>query len=119
MTETSDLMSPEEMLDYTLGVVDDPRREQLEREVAGDPALSERVERLRHGLDRLLDDGEVFETPPDLVVRTVTLVATYRPRRAILDFVPVTVPFRWADLAVAAGIFLAGLITLLPAVHRS
>jgi prepilin-type processing-associated H-X9-DG protein len=31
----------------------------------------------------------------------------------------VKVPFRWADVAVAASIFFAGLITLLPAVHRA
>ena len=28
-------------------------------------------------------------------------------------------PFRWADFAVAAGIFIAGTLTLLPAIHRS
>ena len=28
-------------------------------------------------------------------------------------------PFRWADLAVAASIFIAGLLTLIPAVERS
>jgi hypothetical protein len=33
--------------------------------------------------------------------------------------VAVRVPFRWADVAVAASIFLAGLLTLLPAIQRS
>jgi hypothetical protein len=32
---------------------------------------------------------------------------------------PVKVPFRWADVAVAAGILVAGLLTLAPAVYRS
>ena len=32
---------------------------------------------------------------------------------------PIRVPFRWADFAVAAGIFVAGVLTLLPAIQRS
>ncbi|HEX8201472.1 MAG TPA: hypothetical protein VF590_13385, partial [Isosphaeraceae bacterium] len=35
-----------------------------------------------------------------------------------LDFVPARVPFRWPDVAVAAGIFLAGVLTLIPAAYR-
>src|SRR5262249_4603532 len=64
--------------------------------------------------------------PPDLARRALELVAEHRgprprprPRRSVLDLVPVVVPFRWADVAVAAGIFLASLITLIPAVQRS
>ena len=32
---------------------------------------------------------------------------------------PIRLPFRWADFAVAAGIFIAGTLTLLPAIQRS
>ena len=55
--------------------------------------------------------------PPDLASRTLAFVSEKRRRRSILDFVPVTVPFRWADAAVAACILLAGLLTLLPAIQ--
>ena len=46
------------------------------------------------------------------------MVGRRKARRAILELAPVRVPFRWADVAVAAGIFAAGLLTLLPAVQR-
>ena len=38
---------------------------------------------------------------------------------SLLEQVSTRLPFRWADLAVAAGIFIAGTLTLLPAIHRS
>ena len=37
----------------------------------------------------------------------------------LLEQFSTRVPFRWADIAVAAGIFIAGTLTLLPAIHRS
>ena len=37
----------------------------------------------------------------------------------LLDQVATSVPFRWADFAVAASIFIAGVFTLLPAIQRS
>jgi hypothetical protein len=112
-------MTPQEMIDYTFGALDEPRRAQVEVEIANDPALAGKLDRLDRNIGRLLDDGDTFEPPLDLAERTLAFVASARPRRTILDFVPVAVPFRWADVAVAAGIFIAGMVTLLPAVHRS
>ncbi len=78
------------------------------------------AERLRAAIHSLLDDGIDDECPPDLARRTVTFVARYRRRpRTWLDAVPRRVPFRWADVAVAASIFIAGTLTLLPAIQRS
>ena len=57
------------------------------------------------------------EPPAGLARSTLALVAqvpTSKPR-SILDYVPVRVPFRWADFAVAATIFIAGVLTLVPA----
>ena len=114
-------MNPNDMLDYALGQLEGPAREQAERELSADPAASETARRLGLAVHLLLDDGREFDPPPGLAVRTVSYVVetTRRKRRTILDFVPVTVPFRWADVAVAAGILLAGLLTLLPAVQKS
>lgn len=113
-------MKADEMIDYVLGQVDGAERERLERALRDDDEQSVRVERLRQSIYRLLDDGTPFEHPPGLAERTVTFVARNRRRsRALSDFVPVRVPFRWADFAVAAGIFVAGVLTLLPAVQRS
>jgi prepilin-type processing-associated H-X9-DG protein len=116
---TSDPMNPSNQLDYALGRLDGPDRSEADAEIAGDSALADRLDRLGHSLRMLLDDGRDFEPPPGLAGRTLTLVAERSARRAILDFVPARVPFRWADVAVAAGILLAGLLTLLPAVRQT
>jgi anti-sigma factor RsiW len=47
----------DDLLDYALGRLEGPRRERFDRLLAGDPALAERVARLIHMLDQLLDDG--------------------------------------------------------------
>jgi hypothetical protein len=112
-------MTPQEMIDHAFGAIEESRRVQIELEIASDPSLGEELNRLHRNIDRLLDDGQTYEPPADLAERTMAFVSANRNRRSIIDLVPVTVPFRWADVAVAAGIFLAGLVTLLPAVHRS
>ena len=113
-------MKADEMIDYVLGQVDGAERERLERALRDDGEQAARVERLRQAIYRLLDDGTPFEHPPDLSHRTVAFVARNRRRTlSLADYVPVRVPFRWADFAVAASIFIAGVLTLLPAIQRS
>jgi hypothetical protein len=46
-------------------------------------------------------------------------VIRQRRWRAVMDYAPARSPFRVADFAVAAGIFCAGVLTLLPAVQQS
>jgi hypothetical protein len=113
-------MNASDMLDYTLNQLEGADLERFERQLAADPVAAERVERLSRAVHRLFDDGQVFEPPPGLAARTMQLVVEgRRPKRSVLDFVPVAVPFRWADVAVAAGILVAGLLTLMPALTRS
>ena len=50
-------MDADELIDYALGKLDEPGRRELERRIANDPALAERVSRLVRNLSRLLDDG--------------------------------------------------------------
>jgi len=119
MEEVVDAMNSEDLLDYSLGLLDGQARELVEREAAGNPVLAKRIDRLGQAVHQLLDDGEPAEPPAGLAWRTVAFVAQNRHRRrGLRDFVPVVVPFRLADVAVAAGIFLAGLLTLIPAAHR-
>ena len=113
-------MKADEMIDYVLGQVEGAERQRLEQALraGGEPAA--RVERLRRAIHQLLDDGTPFEHPPELARRTIAFVARNRRRPlTLLEYVPVWVPFRWADFAVAASIFIAGTLTLLPAVQRS
>jgi hypothetical protein len=116
---TVDPMKPEVLLDYALGQLEGPESEAVEAALACDPDLASRADRLALGLHRLLDDGEEFEPPVGLVDRTVSFVADRTAKRAILDFVPARVPFRWTDFAVAASILMAGVLTLLPAVSAT
>jgi hypothetical protein len=113
-------MKADEMIDYVLGQVEGAERERLEQALraGGEPAA--RVERLRRAIHQLLDDGTPFEHPPDLAWRTIAFVARNRRRPlTLLEYVPVRLPIRWADFAVAASIFIAGVLTLLPAIQRS
>jgi hypothetical protein len=113
-------MNAEKMIECVLSKTEGPDRERLERALRDEPEQAARLERLRQAVDRLLDDGACFEHPPGLAVRTVAFVARNRRRPlTLLDHVPIRVPFRWADFAVAASIFIAGMLTLLPAIHRS
>ncbi len=113
-------MNAQELLDYHLGQMDERRRDQFESELSLDPELRRASLQLGANLSMMLDDGQGdFEPPAGLADRTIALVEQQRKRRGISDLSPVRVPFRWADVAVAAGIFLAGLLTLLPAMQRT
>lgn len=119
-------MNPQDLLDHAFGLLEDhdPRFHAFERQRLQQPQTAATVERLRQRLGLLLDDGDPLEPPPDLAARTIQLVVAQRqaglppPRWSIFQLFPSTVPFRWADVAVAAGIFVAGLLTLIPATHR-
>jgi len=113
-------MNAEEMLDFALGQLEDPRRRELEEAGRTDPEFAARVHGVRRTVHQLVDDGYMFNPPAGLSRRTLALVAdTRNRRRSILDYIPVQVPFRWADFAVAASIFIAGVLTLLPAIQKS
>lgn len=113
-------MNAEDMLDFTLGQLDASQRREFEEAGRSDPDFEVRAERARRAVNRLLDDGLSVDPPPGLATRTMAYVAQRRTKgRSILDYVPARPPFRWADFAVAASIFIAGVLTLMPAVHRA
>jgi hypothetical protein len=113
-------MNADQMIDYVLGRLEGPDRERLERGLQSDPQGADRIDKLGRAIHLLLDDDRDLAPPAGLARRTMVLVAQERTRpRSILDYVPVRVPFRWADFAVAASIFIAGVLTLVPAIHRS
>jgi hypothetical protein len=113
----NEAMNAEEMIESVLSGVEG---ESLEQALHGNKDQLIRYEKLRGALDRLVDDGAWFEHPPDLAARTVSFVARNRRRPlTLLEQVSTRLPFRWADFAVAASIFVAGVLTLLPAIQRS
>lgn len=115
--EMVDPMKPDDLLDYSLGQLEGHPLAVFEAEMGRDPDLPAQAERLSMAIRQLLDDGGSFDPPAGLAGRTAAFVAADRSsKRAILDFAPRRVPFRWADVAVAAGILVAGLLTLLPAI---
>jgi anti-sigma factor RsiW len=59
-------MDPADLLDYALGRLEGPRRERLERRMAGDPALAGQMARLIRNLHHLLDDGQADYPPGGL-----------------------------------------------------
>jgi hypothetical protein len=115
-----DAMNDADLIDYALGQVEELECREIERALDDDPIERDRLLRVRAALHELLDDGAWAEPAPDLARRTVAYVAKNRRRAApLFEQVPVRMPFRWADLAVAASIFIAGLLTLAPAIQRS
>lgn len=112
-------MNSRDMLDYAFGLLDEPRRSACERELSSDPELSDRMARLGLSLNRLVDDGREIEPPAGLALRTIAAVEQRRRKPQLQDFAPTRVPFRWTDLAVAATVFLAGLLTLAVPLLRS
>lgn len=112
-------MNPADMLDYTFGLLDEPRRMAFERALSRDSALADQVSRLGAGVSRLVDDGDEIEPPLGLAGRTIALVQQRKQRPQFLDFAPTRVPFRWTDVAVAATVLLAGLLTLVGPVISS
>ena len=119
---SGDPMNADDLLDYALGRLEGARLREVEQRLAADPELAARAARIRAHLHALIDDGDEDLSPPaDLLERTAALIAEHRRsrRRTYQDLLPVRVPFRWADVAVAAGIFLAGILTLLPVIQRT
>lgn len=113
-------MNAEDLLDFTLGQLDAQKRREFEEAGRADPDFDARTQRARKVVSRLLDDGLACEPPAGLAQRTMAFVDQRRARgRSIIDYVPTRFPFRWADFAVAASIFIAGVLTLMPAVHRA
>jgi hypothetical protein len=94
----------------------------MERALEDDPELAMTAERLGRAIQLLVDDGDSHDPPAALASRTLSLVAQARSRgrgRSFSELVPRRAAFHWADFAVAASIFIAGMLTLVPAIHRS
>ena len=114
-------MNADQMIDYVLGQLEGPDCERMEQMIQSDPRIADSGRRSGPGHPTPAGRRPRARTPAGTGPPDTGLCGPVRGRgRArILDYVPVTVPFRWADLAVAASIFIAGILTLVPAIQRS
>ena len=110
-------MIAQEYLDHALGLLEGDDAGRVEQTLRADPAAADRAARLARALDLLV--GEADEPPAGLADRTHARLAERLKRVPAVEAAPGRIPFGWADVAVAAGIFLAAMAVLIPAAQRS
>jgi len=116
--------SREHLLGYLLGALEKSETEQVEAELASNPALSEELRRLeRHlGSVGLVEEPSSFDPPPGLAVATCKYVRVRaeqvtRPAGGVWELNYRR--FSWADLATSLAVLLAAFALFLPAISHS
>ena len=111
----SDAMNAEEMIEYVL--CESKHRGFTEHEPASDldPEQQAALERLcEPAIDRLVDDGSTWNIRLNWPAHgRVCRSQSPAAHVACSTMCRLSLPFRWADFAVAASIFIAGTLTLL------
>lgn len=123
-----------ELLGYLLEALDGSEQEQVERELQTNYQLRSELDLLRRGLEPLADD-EHYEPPAGLAERTIQYVfvqwaltakgpaakaaAVALPPPAEWNTPAATRAWRFADISVAAGILVAAMAVVVPAINQS
>jgi hypothetical protein len=138
----ADCKQERQLLGFLLGALEDSERDRLERQLAVDPALREKLARADESLDVLRSVPRTFKAPEGLAARTCRRVFAYAealaagsagaartarpaPRQRARVMSPAAVPpsstatWGWSDLVVALGVFLAVSCSIFPALQRS
>jgi prepilin-type processing-associated H-X9-DG protein len=112
-------MSAHDLFDEVFGQLDETRREVLDRLSASDQSWSRRRVEFRRMVQLMVHDDELHDPPPALAQRALALVVQQAEgeRAKVLDLQPPVSRFRWSDFAVAATIFIASLLALVPAMN--
>lgn len=107
------------LIGYLLDALDPQEQELVEARLSGDPQLRRDLETLSRCLMPLAADKAHHEPPVGLAHRTCQFVAVQTKSMPAPPVV--SVPTRWsmADLAMAAGIFLAATLLFWPAMNQS
>lgn len=126
---SNDVVS-QQLLGHLLGALDDDEQQWVEARLERDVEYGRQWAQWRRRLAPLEALRPDFEPPPGLVARTCRYVADYKsamaagsPSRRALS--PVLAPpswiaqVGWADVSVAAVLFLAAAVLLLPAIQSS
>lgn len=126
------------LLGYLLAATDEAEREAIEADLQRDPLLRERLARLRARLGPLRDAWTEYDPPDGLARRTCAYVAACAAHSET-DVQPAAAPvvygepFRaalpagdsaaatwgWPDFSVAAGVLVAALVLIFPAIESS
>lgn len=114
-------MNAQDLLDESFGQLDPTRLAALDRACDADPKLSRQREAVRRAVAAMVDDGDDLEPPPGLASRTLALVAKHAEgdRARILEFPPPSSRVRWTDVAVAAVVLVASLLSIVPPIRVS
>ena len=137
----ADRKQERQLLGYLLGALEDSERDRIERQLAGDPALREKLARAEEDLEPLRTVPRTCRPPEGLAARTCRRVFAYAealagrsegartvtpaPRQRARAMSPAAVPpsstatWGWSDLVVAIGVFLAVSCSIFPALQRS
>lgn len=121
MTEPTD----EILIGYLLGALDADERAQVERQLAMNPQLRQRLDKLDEQLCSMRGEDEDETVPPFLAERTCAAIDAYQAARKAQPPAPpnqrATDPSGWSfvDLAVAGGVCLAVSLLFFPAVVNS
>jgi anti-sigma-K factor RskA len=124
-----------ELLGYLLGALENHEQAQVESVLASDDQLRVEAELLRRSLTPLAADGERLDPPAGLAQRTIDFVflrlalqaqgpsanepAVTRPQPNWSDAPAPTRRWRMVDVSVAAGILVAALSVVVPAIIQS
>lgn len=120
----------EELLGYLLGALEGPEEKLVAARLEVDGQLRRALMRVRDRLEPLEPGRGGFVPPPGLAERTCRAVASHAESAAPATsgrrpMSPAPAPpsrgarTRWIDVAVAAGVFTAGWLLILPAVQSS
>jgi hypothetical protein len=137
----ADRKQERQLLGYLLGAIEDSERDRIERQLAGDAAMREKLARCEENLEPLRTVPRTFRPPEGLAARTCRRVFAYAealagrseetrtvtptPRQRARTMSPAAVPpsstatWGWSDLVVAIGVFLAVTCSIFPALQRS
>ena len=108
-SSAANTVTDDELLDWSLGHLDSPRREQVEQELAGSPHLRERADAVHRTL-AILDKFKVEEPAGDLAERICRDVAARRAEPEATRTVRPSI-FSFAEvLATAAALLLLALV---------
>ncbi|MCA9247930.1 MAG: DUF1559 domain-containing protein [Planctomycetales bacterium] len=116
----------EQLLGYLIGALDEVEHAEVEEAVRSNRQYQRELEVLHESLEPLRAGDGDFDPPAGLAGRTCQFVAAHRETptpaiepKQVVEPLNVSPQWSFADMAVAAGIFLAAGMLLLPAIQQS